>query len=85
MIKANGGNVEFSGTTIELMTEYAEKLKAQPNFFIVKPLGINPNEATAMKKELGGQNKDGGFNDKKLGSYFESIASKKNISATYKK
>ena len=37
----------------ELMTEYAEKLKAQPNFFVVKPLGINPNEATAMKKELG--------------------------------
>lgn len=23
MIKANGGKVEFSGTTIELMTEYA--------------------------------------------------------------
>lgn len=23
MIKASGGNVEFSGTTIELMTEYA--------------------------------------------------------------
>lgn len=36
----------------ELISKYAEKLKSQNNFFIVKPLGINPNEATAMKKEL---------------------------------
>ena len=35
-----------------------------------------------MKKELGGGKDDGSFKDKSLGSYFESVASKKNISAT---
>ena len=35
-----------------------------------------------MKKELGGGKDDGSFKDKKLGAYFESIASKKNISVT---
>ena len=36
----------------ELVAKYATRLKANPSFFVVKPLGINPNEATAMKKEL---------------------------------
>lgn len=36
----------------DLLSEYTEKLKKYDTFFVVKPLGINPNEATAMKKEL---------------------------------
>jgi large subunit ribosomal protein L10 len=36
----------------ELVSLYSSKLSQSPTFFVVKPLGINPNEATAMKKEL---------------------------------
>lgn len=36
----------------ELVSVYSAKLEQNPTFFVVKPLGINPNEATAMKKEL---------------------------------
>lgn len=36
----------------ELVSLYSTKLEKNPTFFVVKPLGINPNEATAMKKEL---------------------------------
>jgi len=35
-----------------------------------------------IKKEIGGVDKNGDFKDKKVGSYFEMIASKKNLSAT---
>ena len=36
----------------DLKGEYSEKLKQFETFFVVQPLGIDPNEATAMKKEL---------------------------------
>jgi large subunit ribosomal protein L10 len=36
----------------DLLDKYSEKLKQYDTFFVVKPLAINPNEATAMKKEL---------------------------------
>lgn len=35
-----------------LLDVYSAKIKGSPTFFVVKPLGLNPVEATAIKKEL---------------------------------
>lgn len=36
----------------DVVGSYAAKLDQHPSFFVVKPLSMNPNEATAIKKEL---------------------------------
>ncbi|MEI7962066.1 MAG: 50S ribosomal protein L10 [archaeon] len=36
----------------ESVVNYSAKLQEYGSFFVVKPLSVNPNEATAIKKEL---------------------------------
>lgn len=34
------------------VAEYSQRLQNYTTFFVVKPLGVNPNESTKLKKEL---------------------------------
>ena len=58
----------------DLLGIYSAKIKENPSFFVIKPLGLNPIEATAIKKEL--SSLDSSYNQVK-NSIFE-LAMKEN-------